>query len=402
MKKKFVRMICLVLAVMLVCFTVVSCGSNQTSGGGGGGGSQPAGGGGGGGGSQPAGGGGGGGGGDAAPSDKVYHIDAAFAAGESTTRSWAGILKEMEERSGGRLQSTIHLAGSLLTFPEIPRGMQSGVAQWAYLPTVNYVDIFPLSCRIMQLPFMGLEDPIVACEIFMQLFDEFPEMAQEYEPFNMIPIAASPLWGYFLHLIDDSKEVRVPSDLAGKTIVPYKTELIPMLSKYNAAGSYIPPGQMYESLERSVIDGYVNCWAFAQWFVLHEFLKQHVLIGENGMFQEFFVYVVAKDFYESLPADLQQLWFDVFRNQPIENFNNEPGYVYMWRETESFTNWQMQFAKDNNHLIVQLTPDEIQIWKDELADVHEVAIAEINAQRKDEVATAIYNRALELIAQKKG
>ena len=393
MKKRYTRILCLTLAMLFVCFTVAACGGGNTPSGGGtttGGGNTPSGGG-----NTPSGGG-------TTPSapDKIWHIDAAFAAGESTTRSWAGILEEMKVRSGGRLDYTIHLAGSLLTFPEIPRGMQSGVAQWAYLPTVNYVDIFPLSCRIMQLPFMGLEDPVVAAEIFMQLFDEFPQMAEEYEPFNMIPIAASPLWGYFLHLIDGSKEVRVPADLAGRTIVPYKTELIPMLSKYNAAGSYIPPGQMYESLERSVIGGYVNCWAFAQWFVLHEFLKQHVLIGDNGMFQEFFVYVVAKDFFDDLPADLQQLWYDVFRNQPIENFNNENGYVYMWRETESFTQWQMQFAKDNGHLIIELTPAELQQWKDELSDVHAEAIAEINAQRGDEVATAIYNRALELIAQR--
>ena len=332
---------------------------------------------------------------------QVFVVDAAYAAGEPVTQSWTGALKEIERRSEGRIQVNHYYAGSLLTFPEIPRGMLDGVAQWAYLPTVNYVDIFPLSCRIMQLPFMGLQDPIEATEIYMQLFDEFPEIAEEMAQYNMIPLSASPLWGYHLHLIDKN-EVRLPSDLSGRKLVPYKPELQAMLDKFNVSSSYIPPGQMYESLERSVIDGYINCWAFANWFGLHSFLNQHVIASDNGFFQEFFIYVIAKDFFESLPADLQKIWYDVHRDEVIEAFGNERGYEFMWDETKSFIDWQMNYARENNHLMVYLTDDEVEVWKSEMAYTHQLTLDEINAQRGDEVATAIYNRARELIMEKYG
>ena len=383
MKKRIFRLLSLTLAILMIVFVLTSCGSKKED-------SPP-----------PA-----SGGSETTPanspdSGKVFVVDAAYAAGEPVTQSWTAALKEIEKRSEGRIQVNHYYAGSLLTFPEIPRGMQNGTGQWAYLPTVNYVDIFPLSCRIMQLPFMGLQDPIEASEIFMQLFDEFPEMAEEMKPFNMMPISVSPLWGYHLHLIDKN-EVRLPSDLAGKSIVPYKPELQPMLDKFNVASTYIPPGQMYESLERSVIDGYINCWAFANWFGLHPFLNQHVVAGDNGFFQEFFIYVIAIDHYESLPADLQKLWFDVFRYENVDAFGGERGYEFMWDETRSFIDWQMNYARENNHLFVNLTPEEVQVWKDEMAYTHKMVIDEINAQRGDQVATAIYNRAVELITQKYG
>ena len=387
MKKKIFRSVSLVLALVMIGFTLVSCGGNN----------QPAA-------STPASPSGDSGSASSSPAgggQQVFVVDAAYAAGEPVTQSWTAALKEIERRSDGRIQVNHYYAGSLLTFPEIPRGMLDGVAQWAYLPTVNYVDIFPLSCRIMQLPFMGLQDPVEAAEIYMQLFDEFPEIAEEMAQYNMIPLSASPLWGYHLHLIDKN-EVRLPADLSGRKLVPYKTELQAMLDKFNVSSSYIPPGQMYESLERSVIDGYINCWAFANWFGLHGFLNQHVIASDNGFFQEFFIYVIAKDFFESMPADLQKIWYDVHRNEVIEAFGNERGYEFMWDETKSFIDWQMNYARENNHLMVYLTPEEVEVWKNEMAYTHQLTLDEINEQRGDQVATAVYNRAIELIKAKYG
>jgi TRAP-type C4-dicarboxylate transport system substrate-binding protein len=352
MKKRSFRSICLILALVLVGAVLAACGDSNGTGGA-----------------------------DEAAPAQTFTVHAAYAAGEPVTQSWTSALREIERRSGGRIEVIHYYAGSLLTFPEIPRGMLAGVAQWAYLPTVNYPDILPLNCRILQLPFMG--------------------MGQELGQFNMMAIAASPLWGYQLHLIDDNP-VRLPPDLAGRTIVPYKPELIPVLERYGAGGSHIPPGQMYESLERGVIDGYINTWAFANWFNLHDFLNQQVLFGDNGMFQEFFIYVIAVDFYESMPADLRQIWHDVHRNERFSEFNGERGYEWFWRETEAFIEWQMNYAMENNHLIVELTPAEIQVWRDAIIGSHQTTLDTINGQRGDQVATAIYNRAREIITQRYG
>ncbi|MCL2105432.1 MAG: S-layer homology domain-containing protein, partial [Kiritimatiellaeota bacterium] len=83
-------------------------------------------------------------------------------------------------------------------------------------------------------------------------------------------------------------------------------------------------------------------------------------------------------------------------------FGGEYGYEFMWDETKSFIDWQMNHARENDHLFVYLTDEEVEVWKDEMAYTHQLTLDEINAQRGDQVATAIYNRARELITEKYG
>ena len=382
MKKKLFRALSFTLAILIVLVTLAACGKDETD--------------------ET----------DASSDDEyaspelsytgeVFVVHAAYDDVKSATQSWTAALNELERRSGGGIKVRHYYAGSLLTSTEIPEGMSDGVAQWACLSAVNYTDVFPLSCRIMQLPFMGLRDPIVASEIFMQLFDEFPEIAAEMEPYNMLPISVSPLGGCDLHLTSEG-ETRTPAFLTGKSIVSYRPELQRMFSEFNAESVDIPPEQMHESLKKSEIDGYMNGWAFTNRFDLHPFLKQHVTAGGNGFFQEFYIYVVALDQYESMPADLQNLWTDLWRNERVEAFEGMRGYEFMWDETKLFIESQIEYAWENNHLFIELIPQEIQIWKDEIVYTHQMVLDEINAQRGDLIATAVYNRAIELITQKYG
>jgi len=398
MKKKIFRSITLILALLIVGFTLTSCGNNQSG--------TPA--------STPGDSstpGNTGTSGDSGTSDtpaapagdgKVYIIDAALAAAEPSTKNWQEAFREIERRSDGRIKINPYYAGSLLTFPEIPRGMIDGTAQWAYLAMNNYPDIMPLASSVFQLPFMGLQDPVDSCEIYMQLLDEFPEIVEEFAQFNMIPLSASPLYPYQLHLIDKTKEVRLPSDLSGMTINPFKPELQSMFDKYNVGISYIPPNQMFEALERQVIDGFINMWGLTHWFGLNPWINQHVLIDEHGLYQECFVYCVAKDFFEALPADLQKLLRDIHRDEQVEAFGGMRGYEYFWEDTLSYINIEIDYAKANGNLFVELTPEETQVWKDETAYTHQMLLDEINAQRGDDVATQVYNRVKELIAERYG
>ena len=349
----------------------------------------------------------GGGGGDASPTpttssppassapadDRVFDVDINVTLGEPVSPSWAQLFRDLETRSDGRLKVTVHWSQGLLTIPEIPRGVGTGQAQFSNLPTPNYPDTLPLNCRILQLPFMGLREPNESAEIWMQLYDEFDEMKEEMAEFNIMAIAATTLGVYDLHFIDKNP-VRVPADLSGRQIVPYSTEFLPVLQKYNAAGTYIPPGQIYESLERAVVDGYVNNWAFKGWFGLSDLINQSVKLSDYGAFQEFNVLILNLDFYNGLPADLQQLWIDMFRT--------ERGYAKMWQDTADLVANEIAKAEEKGNLFIDLTPSERQLWVDEFADSHENAIAEINEQRGDTVATDIYNRAREIIDQKYG
>jgi TRAP-type C4-dicarboxylate transport system substrate-binding protein len=373
MKKRFALVLAVILALTM---TLAACS-------GGGGGSTPA--------ATPSTGG-------SAPStpatsDEVYEFIVNVTLAETVSPHWSQLFKDLESKSDGRLNVTVYWANSLMSIPEIPKGLSTGAATFSNVPTNNYPDIMPLNARILELPFMGLQDPVESSEIYMQLIDEFPAIQQEFADYNMLPLAVTTLGMYGLHFTD-KKEVHLPADLNGRQVVPYKLEWLPMLEANNAAGSYIPPGQIYEALEKGVVNGYVNNWAFQGWFGLSELMKQHVEMGDYGAFQEFNVICVNLDFYNSLPQDLQQLLVDTFRTNG--------GYADMWADTQALVDSEKAKAKEKDDLFITLTPAEVDAWKAACEGNHELALDEINAQRGDTVATDIYNRALEIIKGKYG
>jgi TRAP-type C4-dicarboxylate transport system substrate-binding protein len=336
-------------------------------------------------------------GGDApapAPVDdgKTYPADIAVTLGEPVSPSWVQLFKDLEAASDGKIPTTVYWSGSLLPIPEIPKGMQTGGATFANLPSPNYPDVLPLNCCILQLPFLGLKDPVTSAEIYMQLLDEFPEMMDEMAGFNMIPIAATPLGTYDLHFRTQSKIVKTPSDLNGLKMVPYSSTFLPLFKANNSAGTYIPPGQIYESLEKGIVDGYINNWAFQGWFGLGELMTQHMMFGEYGSFTEFNVLVINSDYYNALPADLQKIWVDTFRTNG--------GYKKMWDDTANMVKNEREKADAKGDITTVLTDSEIEVWKTELLKQHRIVLDDINAKRGDTVADDIYNRIVELIAEK--
>jgi len=363
MKKRTIRKVSLITAILMLSLIVAACGNGGTTGAGG-----------------------------QADADQTWDVVINVTHAEPVSPNWLEAFREIEERSDGRFNVTVFWAQSLLTIPEIPRGVSTGEATFSNMPSPNYVDIMPLNTRILQLPFMGLTDPNQSAGIFMQLHQEFPEMQEELSQFNMMMIGTTTVGIYNL-FVRDTNEIRLPSDLSGRVIVPYKLEWIQLLEDNSAGASFIPPGQIYENLERGIIDGYVNSWAFKGWFGLTDLVHQYVRIGEYGMHHEFQIIVLNKDHYNSLPEDLQQLWHDVFWN--------DHGPYRFWND--SFTLVQQQRAikaADPAFLEVDLTEAERAIWREQLTATHRVTLDYINNVRGDTIADDIYNRALELIRER--
>jgi len=382
MKKKLYLVLALVVAVSLVFAACNSGGNNTTtpppaSGGGGssssGGGSTPA--------PPPA------------DTGKKYQVDISMTHGEPVSPNWLDVAMQLQEMSGGRLEVTVFWSGSLLPMVEIPRGMQNGAATFTNLPSSNFHDVVPLNTRILSLPFFGMQNPVESCEIYMQLLDEFPQMREEMAQFRILPLGATPLGMYSFHFTDP-KPVHKPEDLKGKSIIPYSTAFLPLLEANNAAGDYFPPAQAYESLEKGVVDGYINSWAFAGWFGLTDLVRSHTNFGEFQAYQEFNIFCLNMDFYESLPEDLRQVWHDAYWNNG--------GYKQIWQDTSKLYYGEIDKAKAKNDTIVDLTPEEIAVWREILAPEHRKALDKINAARGDKVADQIYDRAREILKQKYG
>ena len=374
MKKNLFRTTCLIIAFVMMAGVLAACGNNAAPGNNAG--DQPA---------SPA---------PAATDDRTWEFTVSFSHAEVVSPNWHRLFgPELESKSNGRISSTFFWAGSLLSIPEAPRGLQDGVADIVNLPAPNYIDILPLNTRIMQLPFIGMQDIVLTTEIYMQLFNEFPEMREEAENLGIKILGATPLGRYNLKLTFSDPVVRLPEQLRGRTIVPYKNEILYLLSQNNAAGTFVPPAQIYENLERGVVEGYFADWNFAGFFGLTDLINQHVQFGDYGAYQDINLFAMSLDTWNALPADLQQVVQDVLWN--------DGGYKEIWEgDTLPLINAQREAAEAKNDIVTVLTPDEMEVWKSYILPLYQQTIDEINEMRGDDAAQRIYNRLLEIMAER--
>lgn len=375
MKKRLLKTVCLVIAVFMLVSVLTACGDSKKD-------SAPA--------SSPQ--------GSTEPSqqppaspEKTWNFDIAFSHAEPVSVNWGRVFgPDLEAASGGRIKSTIYWAGSLVVLAEVPSAVDSGTITIGNMPTPNFIDLFPLNCRILQLPFMGLQDPIKTADIYMQLLKEFPEMEAEMAASGIKVVGATPLGRYDLKLTFKDKEVHLPADLAGRQIVPYKNEFMPLLEANNVGGMYVPPVQIFETLEKGVAEGYIATWAYAGFFSLTDLVNQHVDFGDGGAFQELNLFAMSLDTWNELPPDLQQALTDLF----ITNGGYKDIY---YGDTEVLANRQKEMAIAKGDIITTLTQAEYDIWKEAILPEHEKTIADINSIRGDDVAQKIYDRIHELL-----
>ena len=377
MKKRLLRIVCLIVTISMLALTLAACGdngkktaetSNSPSG------NQPA--------SSPS---------TAATPDKVWNFEICFSHAEPVSPNWARVFgPDLEAASKGRIKSTIYWAGSLLPLAEVPSALDSGTITIGNMPTPNFTDLFPLNCRILQLPFMGLKDPLDTVAIYFKLLKEFPEMEEEMAASGIKVVGAAPQGRYDLKLTFKDREVHLPADISGLQLVPYKNEFMPLLAANNAGGMYVPPIQIFETLEKGVADGYIATWAYAGYFGLTELVKQHVDFGEGGAFQELNLFAMSLETWNELPPDLQQALTDLF----ITN----GGYRDIFLgDTMVLADKQKEAAIAKNDIITTLTQQEYDVWKSAIIPEHQKTIADINAIRGDDVAQKIYDRIVQLV-----
>ena len=318
-----------------------------------------------------------------AADSKVYTFNVNITVPEASMPSYRQLFTELEQESGGRLKFDMFWAGSLVALPDIPRAIRGGTLDISMLPTNNYTSQMPLNSRILQFPFMGLQGQMESVGILTRLQKEFPAMQKEFDDLNMVNLGNWAFPPYHLNL-GKKKEVRLPTDLRGLKIMSSKLELQDLFAAAGAAQVQISPAEVYTSLEKNVIDGYINNYAFAIMFGLTEITTAHT---ELGGWIDFSCTVMNKARFNELPPDLQALITKKF---------DEKGHL-MTQDQINLVQRAYAGNVQRGNLIVKLTEAELNEWKKLTLPAHEKALVEIS--RNNPTARDIYKRAQELIAE---
>lgn len=203
----------------------------------------------------------------------------------------------VEEQSGGRIDVTIFPAQTLGKAPQGYDNARTGVADIAWTVQGYTAGRFPLS-HIVELPGLFETAEVGSCA-FQKLYDS-GALDEEYAETHVLFVHTHGPG----HLHTRDRPVTTLADLKGLKI-RHPTQVIgQLLEKLGAEPVGMPAPQIYESMQRGTIDGYMLPWEAVDGFRAYEVSDHHT---EFGFYSLAFVLTMNKATYEGLPPDLKKV-----------------------------------------------------------------------------------------------
>jgi TRAP-type C4-dicarboxylate transport system substrate-binding protein len=289
---------------------------------------------------------------------------------------WA---RELERRTGGAVKVTIFPGTAALgnvarQYDQVAAGIVDIAHGLSGLPRGR----FPRT-SVIDMPFLT-PDAGVATWTLWALFPD--HLAEEYRDVKVLALHAHN--GGLIHT--RNKPVRVMADLKGLRIRTPSPAVSSMLEYLGAAPVGLPPGQVYENLQKGAIDGTAFPWDPIDSFKLAEVLTHHL---DARAYTVSFFFIMNRRKYDGLPAEIRAVIDDISGDRLIPRFGN------WWNE------WDrpgIEAAKARGNVITPLTPEERAAW---VAALEPMIDGWLGGLEKDGVpnARAIYAQAQALVSR---
>lgn len=208
--------------------------------------------------------------------------------------AWA---ETVSKESGGRISVTVFPAQTLGKAVEGYDNAKNGVADIAWTLQGYTAGRFPLS-QVVELPGLYDNAAVGSCA-FQKLYDSGALDAEYGETHVLFVHTHGPG-----HLHTKDKPVTSLADLKGLKIRRPSPVVGKLLEELGAEPVGMPAPQIYESVQRGSIDGYMLPWEAVKGFRVYEVSDQHT---EFGFYAAGFVLTMNKARYDSLPDDLRKV-----------------------------------------------------------------------------------------------
>ncbi|HRP95602.1 MAG TPA: TRAP transporter substrate-binding protein [Rhodocyclaceae bacterium] len=280
--------------------------------------------------------------------------------------------------------------GGEVEFEVFPAGTQLGnVARQQEQVMAGVVDVahglhgiprgrFPRT-SLIDMPFLT-DDAGAATHALWQLLPDV--LAEEYKGLKVLALHAHN--GGLLHT--SKKKVETMEDMKGLRIRTPSPAVSDMLSFLGATPQGLPPGEVYENLQRGVLDGTVFPWDPVKSFGLNEVLNYHLDIG---VYTVSFFFVMNERAYARLSPKAQACIDEHSGDALVAKFDD-------WWDAWDAPGREEAMAA--GHVITELSDAERARWREALQPMMEAYLQKV----KDEgVANAeeIYRLMQQKIAE---
>ena len=263
---------------------------------------------------------------------------------------WA---KEVEEKTGGKVHITIFPAGSALgnasrQFDQVRAGVVDFSVGIPAIPRGRHPRIV-----LSELPFVVPDAEIGTCAL-MRMKDEFQPDFPDTHILSLTVTEPS--------AVHTTKKVDQLDDLKGMRIRTPTPAITAMLDLIGATPVGMPPTEIYESVERGVVDGNVMPWGPVGAFKLYEVLPYHLDARINPVS----MYILMNQRrYDGLPKEIQEA-IDAASDDVFSHWGK------WWAETDQEA---IDAAKAKGNTIVPMSDEAREDWRKRLQPMIDTYLA---------------------------
>jgi TRAP-type C4-dicarboxylate transport system substrate-binding protein len=289
--------------------------------------------------------------------------------------------EEVNKRTNGRVTVEIYFGGALGAPPELLNLAKDGAVDISFFPAGNFASAFPLWAEPNSAPF-SFNTIDQAWHASFMIPEQIPAVQEEIQKQNVKLLYSHTLDTY--HLFAKKPLLKV-EDLKGLKIRAWGADLPKAFEAVGAVGVQVGIGEVYESLQKGVLDATPFHLEGGYAFKVHEVAPDvclwNILTGVGfGAFMNM-------DAWNGLPADVQQVILDTAKDtldfEHNRALNSEPNAVVNL-EAAGATIYEVPDAERQKW--IDANPDFVGDW-----------IKAMDAQGKGDAARQIRELWLEII-----
>lgn len=291
----------------------------------------------------------------------------------------APLAEDVEKATDGRVKITIYSGGALGKPPQQYDSAATGVTDIAFGLHGYTAGKFPLT-SVMELPNL-VTSASSGSQVLWELYEKFPEIAAEHPGVKVLG-----LWTHDTgQVMTTEKPIHILDDFKGLTIRAPTSSHVKMVEAWGATAVDMSIKQLYDSLEKGVVDGSVVPYSAVKSFNLDD-LVNYITVGDFYVATQFLV--INIDSWNKISKKDQRIIEELIGKKLAEI----AGAAY-----DAAGEVGLNTAQEAGIEIYTLPADELDKWRHVVASLHQQWIADMEA--KGLPGQKIYDEAVRL-AQK--
>lgn len=273
--------------------------------------------------------------------------------------------ERVETKSEGRITVTLFSGQTLAKGPDMLSAVQNGLADLIWNTATMNPGNLPLT-SLTTLPMIDIPTATIGSKALMELIETNEDFKNEYKDFKVLGLQAI---GGGSVIGTNSKVIKTLDDLKGMRLRVSPGAQTEFFKAAGAQPMNIPITEIWESMDKKVIDGYVLSFTAVNDYKLWDVTKSFTVCN---LYTPTLYLMMNKDKYDSLPEDLQKIivesgletndtmnsWFEEVIASSLKKAQTDlPDTTYIlpddeaqkWSEfaKQSWESWFDIMAKDN-------------------------------------------------------